>query len=367
MSTRIDLPESWRFPSTRYRGSKRKLLPWIWHKLTPLAPSFDTVLDLFGGTGVVSLLFKAMGKQVTFNDYLRFNHQAGVAFVSNARTKISEEDMDLVLSFDKSGFEDGFITRTFQGFYFTDEENQWLDRVLSNVGRLSRKYNGSELDEKRALILWSVFQSCLIKRPFNLFHRRNLNLRTNDVPRKFGNHTTWQKPFPTAFRQFASEANSVVFDNQRENSAHCIDAFAFPSSDFDLVYLDPPYFFPGIRDSDYLEAYHFLEGLANYERWGSLIDLDTYNRRLKRGAVGAWPSRSYPELSDRFESLIDRYRRSMIVISHKSGSLVPVGDIAKSLERAGKIVRTHYRSYTYALSKLNGRPRKNIEWLLVAL
>src|SRR5436190_1005513 len=56
---------------TRYQGSKRRLLPWLWECLAPL--SFDTVLDLFSGTSAFSYLCKTQGKQVTANDYLRCN------------------------------------------------------------------------------------------------------------------------------------------------------------------------------------------------------------------------------------------------------------------------------------------------------
>jgi len=44
------------FPKTRYQGSKRKILPWMHSVFKKL--EFDTVLDGFGGTGVVSFLLK---------------------------------------------------------------------------------------------------------------------------------------------------------------------------------------------------------------------------------------------------------------------------------------------------------------------
>ena len=65
------------FPTTRYRGSKRKILPWISDSLAGL--EYDSVLDLFGGTGSVSYMFKRMGKQVIYNDHLWFNHLIGKA------------------------------------------------------------------------------------------------------------------------------------------------------------------------------------------------------------------------------------------------------------------------------------------------
>ncbi|MCB9297121.1 MAG: DNA adenine methylase [Lewinellaceae bacterium] len=45
-----------KFPTTRFQGSKRKILPWIAESLEEL--EFETVLDGFGGTGSVSYLFK---------------------------------------------------------------------------------------------------------------------------------------------------------------------------------------------------------------------------------------------------------------------------------------------------------------------
>jgi adenine-specific DNA-methyltransferase len=53
------------FPQTRYYGNKRRLLAWIYESIKDL--NFNSVLDRFCGTASVSLLFKAMGKQVTFN------------------------------------------------------------------------------------------------------------------------------------------------------------------------------------------------------------------------------------------------------------------------------------------------------------
>jgi adenine-specific DNA methylase len=48
---------------------------WIWENTQHL--EFTTVLDVFGGTGAVSHLFKRVGKQVTYSDALAFNHEIG--------------------------------------------------------------------------------------------------------------------------------------------------------------------------------------------------------------------------------------------------------------------------------------------------
>jgi hypothetical protein len=54
------------FPKTRYYGSKRRLVKQITNITEGL--DYHTVLDPFGETATVSLLFKAMGKKVTYND-----------------------------------------------------------------------------------------------------------------------------------------------------------------------------------------------------------------------------------------------------------------------------------------------------------
>ena len=41
-------------PVTRYYGSKRKLTESIWSVLQERNIQFDSILDLFGGTGIIS-------------------------------------------------------------------------------------------------------------------------------------------------------------------------------------------------------------------------------------------------------------------------------------------------------------------------
>src|ERR1700726_3812663 len=53
-------------PSTRYYGSKRRLLPWIYKSVREL--QFESALDIFGGSASVSLLFLLMRKSVTYHD-----------------------------------------------------------------------------------------------------------------------------------------------------------------------------------------------------------------------------------------------------------------------------------------------------------
>ena len=69
------------FPSTRFQGSKLKIVDWIWDAIKDI--NFDTALDAFGGTGSVGYMLKTKGKQVTYNDILKFNWYIGTALIEN--------------------------------------------------------------------------------------------------------------------------------------------------------------------------------------------------------------------------------------------------------------------------------------------
>jgi adenine-specific DNA methylase len=242
-------PIDFQYPSTRYSGSKRRFVEWIWEHVKELP--FDSALDAFGGTASVSLLFKRYGKQVFYNDLLKFNQIIGTAVIENSTVKVTPEDLNTVLQFSPDGYPD-FIQREFEGTFFLDTENAWLDRVVTNISKVENEY-------KQAILMASLFQACLAKRPFNLFHRVNLNIRTASVRRTFGNKTTWEHPFSDLFSRYAIEYNNAIFSNGQENGVvGGYDALSAPNG-VDLVYLDPPYFSASAsQGTNYLAFYHFL-------------------------------------------------------------------------------------------------------------
>lgn len=354
------LPQEWLFPTTRYRGSKRKILSWIWENINTL--EFETALDLFGGTSVVSLLFKRMGKQVTYNDYSYFNRLTGIAFIENDEVKLSDDDIKFILGTEK--ITDDFISKTFKGIYFRDNENVWLDKTIGNIFALGDLYKGKALKYKQALAIWALGQSCLIKRPFNLFHRKNLNIRTRRVDRNFGNKKTWETPFEEAFKKFTQESNQVVFSSGKKNSVTRSNALNYNNTEYDLVYLDPPYFFKNQSDPEYLKLYHFLDGLAQYSKWNELVDYNTSIRLLKNSET-PWAHKSTEKLETVFSGLISKFKKSKIVISHKEGSLVTVEKFQEMLEVNGKKCSVFKKQYSYALNHQNGKSHENNECLIV--
>lgn len=326
------------FPSTRYQGSKAKLVDWIWQQVEGL--DFTTCLDAFGGTGVVAYRLKQAGKQVTYNDLLRFNYHVGVALIENSNVRLSMEEVAWLLTRHPEVNYPSFVEDNFHDIYFTDDENAWVDQTITNIRQLSDPY-------KFALAFFALCQACLIKRPFNLFHRKNLYMRLADVDRSFGNKSTWDKPFDEAFRDFVAEANRAVFDNGEENRALNYEAVEVPG-EYDLVYVDPPYISARGTSVDYLGFYHFLEGLTMYDEWSDNIDFSTKHRRLKC-QPSEWTDKN--RIHNAFEHVLERYRDSIIVVSYRSDGIPAEAELASMLGRYKRDVRVeHYGHYQYVLS-----------------
>jgi len=334
-------------PSTRYQGSKRRILPWLYENFKDL--QFETVLDGFGGTASVSYLFKLTGKSVTFNDILLSNYQTGVAIIENDSIRLEQSDIDFLLR------ENGvkypcFIQDTFKGIYYTEPENKWLDVVSFNIEMLCQRYSGHTLAKKRALAYHSLFQACLCKRPFNLFHRRNLHLRIGDVRRSFGNKTTWDTDFSCLFTRFAREISGKIFSNGRNNRAICKDVMEIEDRNFDLVYLDPPYTRPSeSHPKDYLSLYHFLEGIVDYDNWASRIDWSKANRCFVE-QKSKWEQNS---LEENFTRLFEKFRDSVIVISYGHPGTPHISRIVQLLKQFKSDVSVSEKEYAYKLNRRN--------------
>lgn len=331
------------FPSTRYQGSKRKLLGWIGECLKPLA--FDSCLDLFSGTASVSYLFKQMGKRVTSNDLLQFNQVIAEALIVNEGTRLPEDKATLLWRKEPRRNYSNFIASSFDGLFYLREENEWLDIVIQNIHRMPST-------GERQLALFALYQACLAKRPFNLFHRANLNLRTADVKRKFGNKTTWDAPFSRLFLRALDDANRAVFRSEREHIALCQDCFEVPAG-HDLVYLDPPYLNSKASGVNYLDFYHFLEGLTVYDTWPQRMDSRYRHRPFFRHKS---PWQNAQACSEALGRLFDIHRHSILVVSYRGDGTPSVEELLALFSRHGRRgVAVRSRGHQYALSRVKAQ------------
>lgn len=332
------IPAVAKFPSTRYQGSKQKFADWIWNCVKDIP--FHSALDAFGGTGCISFRLKEEGKQVTYNDILPFNQIIGKALIENTNVILTEYEIDALLRRNENFTYPDFIERTFKDIYFTDEENRWLDIVSTNIRHIKNPY-------KQAIAYFALFQACIIKRPYNLFHRRNLYVRLQEVERSFGNKKTWDTPFEVHFRKFVEEANNAIFDNgEKCRSLNC-NVFDLKPT-FDFVYIDTPYLNDNGVGVDYADFYHFLNGLVDYDNWNTHIDYTSKHLRLFR-QPNVWNNPG--TIHQAFEQLFSQFSNATMAVSYRSNGIPSVDELVLMLEKLGKCVKI-YQSDTikYVLS-----------------
>lgn len=323
------------FPSTRFQGSKLKIVDWIWEAIEDL--NFHSA---FGGTGSVGYMLKEKGKQVAYNDILKFNWYIGLALIENDKVTLTDGEIDFLLTKHNGIIYPTFVYDTFKNIYFTDDENQWIDIVVTNINLLDDIY-------KKALAYFALFQACIIKRPFNLFHRKNLYLRFSDVERNFGNKATWDTPFEVHFRKFVDEANQAVFSNGQHNKALNLDVFDI-EGEFDLVYIDTPYISKTGVSVDYFSFYHFLEGLVNYTKWADMIDYRTKHKKLK-GNGSVWINKN--QIHAAFDKLLKKFQESILVVSYRADGIPSIEELENLLRKYKPTVQEIKRkNYKYVLS-----------------
>jgi DNA adenine methylase Dam len=312
-----------KFPSTRYMGSKEKLLAHILGVASQF--KYDTVLDLFSGSGVVSYLFKTEGKQVFSNDYMAFSANITKALVENNKTKLTANDLKIVL--DEETPTDNFVSETFKDLYFYDEDNEFIDMVRANVKRMKNK-------TKKSLVLAALARACLKKRPRGIFTytghryddgRRDLTLSLREQ-----------------FLEAVEAINNAIFDNGKKNLSVQGDAM---ESDIqaDLVYIDSPYYSP-LSDNEYVRRYHFVEGLVR-DWQGVEMQWHTKTKKFK-----SYPSPFSTEKGayEAFDKIFKTHRNSILIVSYSSNSLPNRDDMVTIMSKYKKNVKVVSVNHKYS-------------------
>jgi DNA adenine methylase/adenine-specific DNA-methyltransferase len=306
-------------------GSKHKLLPWIWQTLFEL--DFHSALDVFSGTGSVGYLFKAMGKRVVANDFLKFAQNFATATIANDRVTLSADHLE-VLTKHRRGRE-RFIERTFDGIFFTKEDLQFLDVVWSNLDQLRDAH-------MRALALASLTRACLKRQPRGVFtvNGSNYDDGRRDLRLSLAEH----------FVESVAVFNDLVFDNGEQHTALRGDAFEVPSPNIDLVYMDPPYV-PRADDNCYIKRYHFLEGLASYWK-------DTGTEIVESSRVKKIPKRFTPfsyrsTATDAFDRIFRRFADSTLVLSYSSNGYPDLKTLVALMRHSKRRIDVVKREHRY--------------------
>ena len=312
------------YPQLRFMGSKHRLLPWIHRVLSRL--QFSSAIDAFSGTGCVGFLLRSMGKRVVSNDALRFAFHVANAGVANPGVLLAPGDVARLVA-KRRGDGLHFIEDTFRGIFFTDADNQFLDRVWTNL-RWQRD------PVKRSIAIASLCRAAIKKQPRGVFTVSGLDGRYDDGRRDL--KLSMEEHFIESVRAF----NAVVSTDDRHRAVHG-DVFDAPE-DVDLAYLDPPYV-PRADDNCYIKRYHFLEGLSCYWRGLKILDDSKVKKIEKRFTPFSYRRTAV----DAFDRLFRKFRRSTIVLSYSSNGFPDRDVLIDLLKRYKRRVEVFENAHRY--------------------
>lgn len=323
-----------KFPSTRYMGSKSKILPQIRDIINQL--DCHSVLDLFSGSGVVGYMLKAEGKKVISNDYMALGATYSKALIENNNITLSKQKAeDLILSTTDS---DKFVETTFSGLYFTKKENQLIDNVRANVNKLHSPY-------ERAIAQSGIIRACFKKRPRGIF--TYVGHRYDDGRKDL--RISLEEHLLSAI----DSINEAVFDNGEKNKSRRGDAMTVRAKP-DLVYIDPPYYSPH-SDNEYVRRYHFVEGIAcNWE--GVEMQWHTKTKKFKSYPT---PFSTRTGAHNAFDCLFRRFKDSILVVSYSSNSLPTLDEMVALIAKYKTHVDVISIDYKYSVGNQNHKISDN--------
>lgn len=334
------------YPSTRYMGSKQKLLPYI----LGIVEQFDvaTLVDLFSGSGIVSYLFKTLGRQVITNDYMNMSHTFTKAMVENSHVTLSHEKAKSLLV-QKNPIND-FVQTKFKDLYFSDDENLLIDIIRSNIKTLDNEY-------EQAIARSALIRACMKKRPRGIF--------TYTGHRYDDGRKDLVLSLEEQFLNAVELINNAIFDNGKSNISHRENALDIDLPKNCLIYMDPPYY-SICSDNEYVRRYHFVEGLS-LDWQGIEIQEHTKTKKFKSYPT---PFSSRKDVYVAFDKLFEKYKENILLISYSSNSLPNMDEMLAMLRKYKQNVDVIPIDYKYSFgnqaTKIGDNRNAVQEYLFVA-
>lgn len=335
------------FPRLRYMGSKYKLAPHLIEAFTELGGK--TFLDAFSGSGFVGYLAKTLGFEVTSNDYMAYGRVIANAVIVNEGTLLKSDTLEFITG--PASDDRDFVRRTFDGVFFTEDDRAFIDTAWSNIATLE----GIKKDVALAALMLSASR----KQPRGVF------TISGDLSHYDDGRRDLRMPLKQHFLEHAQSYNNIVFKTGLHHRAFKGDTLALNESEFDIVYLDPPYA-PPSDDADYTKRYHFLEGLADYWDDGNgPIMHNTKTKKIpKRHSSYANKLTAAGALQTTFEKFAPA---KAIVVSYSSNSVPGMDWMLRELQAIKRNVEVKEVPHTYHFgTHSNASRRAATEFLFVA-
>ncbi|MGT2715876.1 Dam family site-specific DNA-(adenine-N6)-methyltransferase [Streptococcus respiraculi] len=294
----------------RYLGSKQKMLDFIGKVVRENTTGINTVADIFGGTGVVSDLFRKQGKKIIINDILHSNVISYKTWFGNQNVNYNKLQAIINELNTLKPIEDNYVSINFGDKYFSYENALKIGAVREKIDT----YNIN--DRERAFLLTSLLYAM------------------DKVANTVGHYDAYRKKLDTytPLNLRLPENNINV-----ENEIYSEDANDLVRKiTADLVYIDTPY-----NSRQYGDAYHLLENIVDWSQPKLTgIALKMVNREHIKSKY------STSKAPEAFSDLIENINAKYILVSYnnmakkgngRSNAKISNEEIIEILSQKGKV------------------------------
>lgn len=332
-----------------YIGSKHSLLNFIDNGIQKVTDdNFQTVCDIFAGTGAVGRYFKQKGKQIISNDIQYYsyvlnrnyigNHQPlqfnGLAFAKDIDIESRKEAVCDYLN--KIEGVNGFIYNNYclgsgsERCYFTDDNGKKCDaiRLQIELWKNEHKITDDEYFFLLASLLESIDKVANTASVYGAFLKKVKSSAIKDISLQPANFTY-------------NDMNHKVFNADSNSIVENIKT--------DILYLDPPY-----NQRQYNANYHILETIAKYDN--PKIEGKTGLRKSKN-TKSLYCSRL--TVKNTFKDLIQKANAKYIFLSYNNEGLLSLNDIEEIMREKGDYGLFKQEYSRFMADKNNNRKYKS--------
>ncbi|MFQ9537981.1 Dam family site-specific DNA-(adenine-N6)-methyltransferase [Lactococcus lactis] len=312
----------------RYLGSKQKMLDFIEKVVEENTRNIKSVADIFGGTGVVSDLFRKQGKKIIINDILNSNFISYQTWFGNEKIDIKKLN-DIFDELNNLKGISGYVTENFGDRYFSLENAKKIDAIREKI----ETFTNLNLRERACLLtslLYAMDKAANTVGHFDAYRKRMDSF----------------KPLVLRIPEFNVNKENEIYNEDANQLVRKIRA--------DLVYIDTPY-----NSRGYESAYHVLENVIEWKK--PLVEgvaMKAVNRSEKSSDY------TKAKAPQAFEDLISNIEARYILVSYnnmakkgnsRSNAKISNEEIIAALEKRGKvqIFDTDFNAFTTGKSKIS--------------
>ena len=316
----------------RYLGSKTKLISFIHEVVNDNCSNINSVLDLFGGTGVVGYSFNDECS-VLINDILKTNIVAYDTFFSNETIDKNKIEGMLEKYNNVNVTKDNYYSKNFADTYLSKNNMRKVGFIRDDI---DKQYKNKKINERERSILICSLIYGIDKIANTVGHY--------DAYRKNGNLD----------QKLIMLMPNINDNNNNNNRIYCENSNQLVKNiSADLVYIDPPY-----NSRQYCDAYHFLENVAlnkKPEVFGTARKMDRSNLKSKYCTAKA---------ATEFADLIENIKAKYILVSYnntgekgnaRSNAKISDSQIMEILGKKGevKVFEQEYALFNTGKTKLD--------------